>query len=208
MIFVIILFDAGQFLSAKFPTSWDNTSFIPFSGVGRLNYVEGDWKLLYNTGEGSFFRICPNTYYQMSFINEKGETMALLYEDTIFNTEYETIYKIVDSNLYYPNNTFISRFRYDFYLDNYVFSDINGEVIGMVIMDGKDFLLNFSNTVDARLYKTFLANMYYTDGPWSEFFFWNIMLIMSLLVVIFVISICSCRRKRAQTDLTQQLVPM
>jgi hypothetical protein len=211
LLFCIFLFgtyDLFQLLTAKYPSAGSNTSFISFNGIDEIKHQEGGWSVFYNTKEASFCRVCPDIDYQMSYINERGETLAFFNQDMIYDTFYQPLYKIIGTKLYYANNTFIARFRYDFALDSYVFSNKEDMILGTVIISDENYIINFTHTVDARLYKTFLVSMNYSSAPCNEFFFWNIMVLTSLIAVMIVVCICSYRKKRPQIELTQQLVPM
>ena len=202
----ITLFDAIQVLTATFPSYGNNSSFIPLTGEVKLNYREGNWNTLYDTSEGSFSRISPPFSYQMIFNNFRGETLSLFNKGVIYNTNYETIYRIVGNNLYYSNNTYISTFKYNSHLEKYVFTDSEGEISGTVVIDGKDFLLNFTQTVDSRLYKTFLASLNYTDGPWSGFFIWNIIVLVSFSIILLLAYLY--KKKKRELELIRESFAM
>lgn len=202
VIIALILFDTAQVLTATFPSHGNNSSFTPLSGETKLNYHKGGWNILYDTEEGFFYKISPPFSYQMISNNYKGETLSLLNKGVIYNTNYEPIYRIIGNNLYYTNNTYISTFKYNSLLKKYVFTDEEGEISGTVVIEGKDFLLNFTQTVDSRLYKTFLASLNYTDGLWTGFFIWNIIIIISLSIILLLAYFYE--KKKAEFQLIQQ----
>lgn len=201
-IFLIIGYDILQLFTGLYPSFGHNTNTIDFIGNSKLTYQEDSFL----TEDGSLRTICPDINYEIGYINNKGETLALIYRNIIYNSNYQPIYNIIKYifhyELTYINGTIISKYKY-----NSIFVDDKDNIIGTVNKNNKDYELNFTQRVDARLYKTFLASLSYSDSnTCSVFFFYSLIIIIVLLMTIVVVYSYNSRKTNMETEMSQQLI--
>ncbi len=213
---LFLLFLIGSYLitclfTGIYPSAGHNTATMYFKDESNLIYqVDG----FYNTEEGSFYIICPDINYEIAYINEHRETLALIYQNTIYDSNYDIIYNIVDHILYYDlteiNGSLISRYKYNMVLDEYVFIDRDDEILGTVSISGRDYRLNFTREVDARLYKTFLVHLSYIEhkdtSTCNILYFYTVMATVVVIITFCVLFKCINRKRKEQTELKQQLL--
>lgn len=211
-LFLILLYNASWLFSGMYPSAGHNTTVVLFSGESNLAYDPSEF---YSTEDGSFYVVCPDVDYQIAYINGRRETLSLLYLDTIFDTNYQPIYKIVDYMAYYElkdnYGNLISTFRHYIHSDNYVFMNEDYEIIGTVtvISGSRSYKLNFTQEVDARLYKMFMIYLSYNEhrdiDTCNVLFFYNIIILFALTLVITILWYC-IRRKSDQSETRQRLI--